>query len=158
MKPKLAKKVSNGFHSRHFYSATIAVTAFRALVIYPWKIASPRIRTRVGGFLASVLGTLTSRPPRLFTVIMYSQCDFDPMHWNNRKALTYSAFKTVHDELSKLKNSRLQSTLTFASVPYRFLYKKSCKSNTHWGKYPPEYRLFRKVKGNISAGCRSRHF
>jgi len=36
-------KVSAAFHSRHLYSATMAVTAFRALGVYPEKIASPRI-------------------------------------------------------------------------------------------------------------------
>jgi len=46
---KKKSKVSAGFHSRHFYSATIAVTAFSALGVYPGKIATPRIRTRVGG-------------------------------------------------------------------------------------------------------------
>jgi len=56
------KKVSAGFPSLHFYSAAIAVTAFRALGIYPGKIGTPRIRTRVGGFVASMLGTVTARP------------------------------------------------------------------------------------------------
>jgi len=32
---KLKAKVSAGFHSRHFYSAAIAVTAFGALGVYP---------------------------------------------------------------------------------------------------------------------------
>jgi len=40
------KKVSAGFHSRYFYRATIAVTAFRALGIYPGKIATPMIEPR----------------------------------------------------------------------------------------------------------------
>jgi len=64
----LSKNVSAGSHSRHFYSAAIAVTAFRALGVYPGKIATPRIQTRVGGFVASVLGSLTARPPRLSQV------------------------------------------------------------------------------------------
>jgi len=56
-------KVSAGFHSRHFYSAAIAVTAVSALEVDLRKIAASRIRTVVG-FVASLLGTLTASPPR----------------------------------------------------------------------------------------------
>jgi len=59
-KVEVKVKASAGFHSRPFYSAATAVTAFRTLGVYPGKIATPRIRTRVGGFVASVLVTLTS--------------------------------------------------------------------------------------------------
>jgi len=63
---KLQVKASSGFHSRHFYSAAVVATAFRAIGVYPGKMATPRSRSRVGGVVASVLGTLTARPPRVF--------------------------------------------------------------------------------------------
>jgi len=36
-------KVSAGFHSRHFYSASTAFMVFRVLGVYPGKIATPII-------------------------------------------------------------------------------------------------------------------
>jgi len=64
----LQRKASAGFHSRHFYSATIAATAFRALgvgYVTTGKNCYTEDWTRVGVFVANTLGTLTARPPRL---------------------------------------------------------------------------------------------
>jgi len=52
---KVKVKVSAGFHRRNFYSTTIAVTAFRALGVYPGKNCCAEDRTWVGGFVASML-------------------------------------------------------------------------------------------------------
>jgi len=57
-------KVSAVILSRHLYSATIAVMAFRALGVHPVK--SLRRGSHPGWWVRSQLaGTLTARPPRL---------------------------------------------------------------------------------------------
>jgi len=69
---KVKIKFSTGFHSRHFYSAAIAVKAFRALGVNPRKIVRRGFEPRVGGFVASLLDTLTARPLR---ILPRTQCN-----------------------------------------------------------------------------------
>jgi len=54
----LKKKVSAGFHSRHFYSATIAAKAYRALLREVEKY--PSIVGFEPGILALIANTLTN--------------------------------------------------------------------------------------------------
>jgi len=58
------KLVAAGFHRRHFHRPTIAATAKERLESTR-KNRYADVRTRGGGFVASMLGPLPARPPRL---------------------------------------------------------------------------------------------